>query len=127
MIETTMPDPELEILPFASTNEFKTWMYQYHDKKNGIWIKIAKKSSNVPSITHEEALDIALCYGWIDSLRRGLDETYFLQKFTPRRPKGNWSKRNIERTAELIALGQMQPSGLKEINDAKQDGRWDTH
>lgn len=85
---------------------------------------MAKKTTGIPSITHEQALDVALCYGWIDGLRHALDERYFLQKFTPRRPRSNWSERNIAKAKALIAEGKMQPGGLAEIEAAKTSGRW---
>jgi uncharacterized protein YdeI (YjbR/CyaY-like superfamily) len=86
---------------------------------------MAKKASGIASVTHDEALDVALCYGWIDGQRKTQDDTYFLQKFTPRRPKSLWSKRNIEKIAALTAAGKMQPSGLAEVAAAQGDGRWD--
>lgn len=85
---------------------------------------VTMKASGVDSITHEEALEAALCYGWIDSLRRGYDETYFLQKFTPRRPGSAWSSRNTVKAAALIKAKRIQPAGLAEIEAAKRDGRW---
>jgi len=81
---------------------------------------MAKKSSGLPSISHDQALDVALCYGWIDGLRHGLDDTYFLQKFTPRRPKSNWSARNIAKAAALIEAGKMQPSGMAQVAKISQ-------
>jgi uncharacterized protein YdeI (YjbR/CyaY-like superfamily) len=88
-------------------------------------IMVAKKASGIESLTHDEALDVALCYGWIDGQGRTFDDTYYLQKFTPRRPKSLWSKRNIEKVAALTAAGKMQPAGLAEVEAAKRDGRWD--
>lgn len=120
---TTSHD-EYPVLPFATASAFEQWIAKHHDQP-GIWIKLAKKASGIPSITYAEALDIALCYGWIDGLKRGLDDSYFLQKFTPRRPKGTWSKRNVAKIAQLTAAGRMQPAGLAEVNNAKRDGRWD--
>jgi uncharacterized protein YdeI (YjbR/CyaY-like superfamily) len=86
---------------------------------------MARKASAVPSVTHDEALDWALCYGWIDGQRKGQDHTYFLQKFTPRRRRSLWSKRNIEKVGWLTAAGRMQPAGLAEVQAAKGDGRWE--
>lgn len=85
---------------------------------------MARKSSGVASITHDEALEVALCYGWIDSLRRGCDDIYFLQKFTHRRPKSSWSQRNVLIATRLMNEGRMQPEGLAEIEAAQMDGRW---
>ena len=88
-------------------------------------MKLAKKATGIPSVTYAEALDVALCYGWIDGQRNSFDENYFIQKFTPRRPKSIWSKINTEKVERLIESGEMKPSGLKAIEAAKQDGRWD--
>ncbi len=115
---------ELPILPFASAALLEQWLFEHHAPGDGVWIKIAKKSSGMASVTHAEALDVALCYGWIDGQRRSLDDTFFLQKFTPRRPRSLWSKRNVNKVAELTAAGRMHPSGLAVVEAAKQDGRW---
>lgn len=116
---------ELPVLPFASVRELEHWLYKYHAHFNGLWIKMAKKASGLASVTHDEALEVALCYGWIDGQRNRFDDSYFLQKFTPRRPKSLWSKRNIAKVERLIIEKRMQPSGLAEIEAAKQDGRWE--
>jgi uncharacterized protein YdeI (YjbR/CyaY-like superfamily) len=115
---------ELPILPFASASAWEQWLSEHNTKIDGVWVKMAKKASGIASVTHEEALDVALCYGWIDGQRKTLDDRYFLQKFTPRRPKSLWSKRNVSKIAMLTAAGRMQPSGLAEVEEAKQDGRW---
>ena len=115
---------EILTLPFANKKKWADWLAKQHDKSAGVWIKIAKKGTGIPSVTHEEALDVALCYGWIDGQRNGFDEKYFAQKFTPRRPKSIWSKINTEKVERLIASGEMKPAGLKAIEAAKQDGRW---
>jgi uncharacterized protein YdeI (YjbR/CyaY-like superfamily) len=116
---------ELPILPFAAVPLWEQWLFEHHAQLDGVWIKMAKKASGIASVTHEEALDVALCYGWIDGQRKTDDSRFFLQKFTPRRPKSLWSKRNINKVAELTAAGRMQPSGLAEVEAAKQDGRWE--
>jgi uncharacterized protein YdeI (YjbR/CyaY-like superfamily) len=116
--------PELPILPFASQLKWTDWLTKQHDKSTGVWLKLSKKDSGIPSVTYAEALDIALCYGWIDGQKKSFDEKYFLQKFTPRRPKSIWSKINVEKVERLIASGQMKPAGLKAIEAAKADGRW---
>lgn len=116
---------ELPILPFASVSLWEEWLSNYHAQFDGVWIQMAKKSSGIASVTHEEALDVALCYGWIDGQRKSLDDRYFLQKFTPRRRKSLWSKRNIDKVAMLTAAGRMQPTGLAEVEAARQDGRWE--
>jgi uncharacterized protein YdeI (YjbR/CyaY-like superfamily) len=91
---------------------------------DGVWMKMARKSSGIPSIMRDEALDIALCYGWIDGQAKSIDDTYYLQKYTPRRPRSLWSKVNVEKVAALTAAGRMKPSGLAEVEAAQQDGRW---
>jgi uncharacterized protein YdeI (YjbR/CyaY-like superfamily) len=116
---------ELPTLTFAIQSKWADWLAKQHDKSAGVWLKLAKKDSGIPSVTHVEALDIALCYGWIDGQRNSFDEKYFLQKFTPRRPKSIWSKINVEKVERLIASGQMKPAGLKAIEAAKADGRWE--
>lgn len=116
---------ELPILPFVSVPLLEQWLFKHHAQLDGVWIKMAKKASGVASVTHDEALDVALCYGWIDGQRKTYDSRFFLQKFTPRRPKSLWSKRNIDKVAMLTAAGRMQPSGLAEVEVARQDGRWE--
>ena len=116
---------ELPILPFESKKKFSDWLAKNHDKSAGLWLKIAKKATGISTVTYAEALDVALCYGWIDGQKGSFDEQYFLQKFTPRRAKSIWSKINVEKVAGLIASGEMKPSGLKAVEAAKQDGRWD--
>jgi uncharacterized protein YdeI (YjbR/CyaY-like superfamily) len=88
-------------------------------------MRIAKKGSGIASVTHDEALDVALCFGWIDAQRKPLDDTYFLQRFCPRRPRSKWSKRNVGKVEKLTAAGRMRPPGLAEVEKAKADGRWD--
>jgi len=116
---------ELPPLPFESKKKWADWLAKQHDKSAGVWLKIAKKASGIPSITYEEALEKALCYGWIDGQKKGFDDKYWLQKFTPRGPKSIWSKINTEKAERLIASGEMKPAGLKAIKAAKQDGRWE--
>lgn len=116
---------ELPILPFESKKKFADWLAKNHDKSAGLWLKIAKKATGIATVTYAEALDVALCYGWIDGQKNSFDEQYFLQKFTPRRPKSIWSKINVGHVERLIASGEMKPSGLKVVEAAKQDGRWE--
>ena len=116
---------EFPILPFTTASSWERWLKEHHTKANGVWIKMARKGSGVASVTHDEALDVALCYGWIDGQRKASDNTYFLQKFTPRRPRSLWSKRNIEKVAALTAAKRMQPTGQAAVEAAKKDGRWD--
>ncbi len=115
---------ELPILPFETKKKFAEWLAKNHDESVGLWLKIAKKATGISTVTYAEALDVALCYGWIDGQKGSFDEQYFLQKFTPRRPKSIWSKINVEKVAGLIASGEMKPAGLKAVEAAKQDGRW---
>lgn len=116
---------DLPILPFASSEEMKEWLEGNAADSEGIWLKIAKKDSGIASVNYAEALELALCFGWIDSQKRGFDERYFLQRFTPRRPAGKWSQINREKAKALIAAGAMRPAGLAEVEAAKADGRWD--
>lgn len=120
-----MKSTDLPIQPFASKTKWADWLAKRHDKSPGVWLKLAKKDSRIKSITYEEALDVALCYGWIDGQKKGFDEKYWLQKFTPRGPKSIWSKINTEKAERLIASGEMKPAGLKTIEAAKADGRWE--
>ena len=116
---------ELLTLSFASKQKWADWLTKQHDKSAGVWLKLAKKDSGIASVTYEEALDVALCYGWIDGQKKGFDDKYWLQKFTPRGPKSIWSKINTEKAERLIASRAMKPAGLKAVEAAKQDGRWD--
>jgi len=116
---------DMPTLTFASQADWETWLDAHHTEARGVWIKIAKKATGIPSITHAEALESALCYGWIDGQRASLDEAYFLQKFTPRRAKSGWSRVNREKALELIAVGRMRPAGLREVKRAQADGRLD--
>jgi uncharacterized protein YdeI (YjbR/CyaY-like superfamily) len=112
-------------LNFKNPTEFEHFLNTNFDKIPGVWVKIAKKNSGVVSITYDEALEVALCYGWIDGQGAGFDETYSLIKFTPRGPKSLWSKRNVGIAEELIKQKKMHPAGLVQINAAKADGRWE--
>jgi uncharacterized protein YdeI (YjbR/CyaY-like superfamily) len=116
---------DLRVLFFVTANDWEQWLVNHAANPQGIWIKLAKKASGIQSISYDEALDVALCYGWIDGLVNSLDANYYLQKFTPRRPQSTWSKRNIVKIADLTRAGKMQPSGLAEVERAKQDGRWE--
>jgi uncharacterized protein YdeI (YjbR/CyaY-like superfamily) len=122
--EPPVPDG-LPVLTFPGPGEFEAWLDEHNDSSQGAWLRIAKKGKAEPTVTHAEALELALCFGWIDSQRRGLDETHFLQRFTPRRPRGRWSKINREKVEGLIAVGRMRPRGLAEVEAAKADGRWE--
>jgi uncharacterized protein YdeI (YjbR/CyaY-like superfamily) len=119
-----VPD-DLPILLFATQADLEDWLEENHAASEGAWLKIAKKGAEVPSVTYAEALELALCFGWIDSQKRGHDEQHFLQRFTPRRPRGRWSKINREKCEALIAAGAVRSAGLAEIEAAKADGRWE--
>jgi uncharacterized protein YdeI (YjbR/CyaY-like superfamily) len=112
-------------LTFKSQKAFTAWLAKQHSSSDGIWIKIAKKASGIPSVTYAEAVEVALCYGWIDGQMKRVDDDFFVQKFTPRRERSKWSKVNIGKVEKLIAAGKMQPAGLAEIDRAKADGRWE--
>ena len=120
-----MKSSDLPILPFASKKKWTDWLAKQHDKSPGVWLKIAKRDSGIPSVTYDEAVESALCYGWIDGQKKGFDDKYWLQKFTPRGSKSIWSKINTEKVERLIESGEMRPAGLKSIEAAKNDGRWD--
>jgi uncharacterized protein YdeI (YjbR/CyaY-like superfamily) len=116
---------DLPILLFASSLDLEAWLEEHHASSAGLWLKIAKKGSGVESLSYAEALELALCFGWIDSQKRGFDEKYFLQRFTPRRPRGRWSRINREKAEELIASSRMRSTGLAEVEAARADGRWE--
>lgn len=120
-----MTADELPVLLFPGPAELETWLEENHASSQGLWLKIAKKGAGEKSVTYGEALELALCFGWIDSQKRALDETHFLQRFTPRRPRGRWSRINREKAEALIAAGEMRPAGLAEVEAARADGRWE--
>jgi uncharacterized protein YdeI (YjbR/CyaY-like superfamily) len=121
-----MPVDELPIVLFSSSTNLEAWLGEEYATSDGIWLKIAKKGSGIESVSYAQALEVALCFGWIDSRKRGYDENHFLQRFTPRRPRGRWSKINREKVEALIEAGRMRPAGLAEVDAAKADGRWET-
>ena len=110
---------------FKSSSAFEEWLDKNHKKADGLWMKIAKANTGIKSIAFPDAIDIALCYGWIDGLRRALDEEYYIQKFTPRRGKSVWSVINKNKVAQLIQEGRMKEAGLAAIDHAKKNGQWD--
>lgn len=114
----------IAIKSFATQHKWREWLEKNYSESDGIWLRIFKKDSGKKTVTHDEALDEALCFGWIDGQRKKHDEVSFLQKFTPRRAKSIWSKRNREKTAKLIKEGRITPAGLAEVERAKSDGRW---
>ncbi len=116
---------ELPVVSFASGAAWEAWLTEHHAASAGVWLKIAKKGARIESVSYADALDAALCHGWIDGQKAGLDDAFWLQRFTPRRPKSIWSRINRDKALELIARGAMQPAGLREVERAKADGRWD--
>ena len=118
-----MATDDLPVEEFASAADFETWLAAQHDSAAGIWIRIAKKETGIASVDYSQALDVALCYGWIDGQKRG-GETHWLQRFTPRGPASKWSQVNRDKAEKLIAEGRMRPAGQAEIDRAKADGRW---
>lgn len=125
--ESQRPSPSTSeplVKTFGTAEEWERWLAEHHGSVSAVLVQIAKKSSGIPSVTYDEALDVALCYGWIDGQSKRLDDDYFLQRFTPRRSKSIWSKRNVGKALHLIEAGRMQPAGLAEVEAAQRDGRW---
>ncbi|RVJ16768.1 hypothetical protein CN184_27885 [Sinorhizobium medicae] len=116
---------QLPVIHFVDAKAFETWMAKQGPASQVLWVKFARKASGIASLTPREALDVALCHGWIDGQRLGADGDYFLNKYTPRRARSRWSQVNCARAMELIAEGRMAPRGLAEVERAKADGRWD--
>ncbi|MEU1600729.1 YdeI/OmpD-associated family protein [Streptomyces sp. NPDC005708] len=116
---------DLEIISFESAEAFESWLSEHHSSSPGIWLKLRKKVRGVVALDYAQALDVALCYGWIDGQKGKFDDWNWLQRFTPRRPKSKWSKVNRDKVAALLEQGRMQPPGLAEVELAKADGRWD--
>jgi uncharacterized protein YdeI (YjbR/CyaY-like superfamily) len=119
------PKDGLAILPFESAEAWQIWLDAHHDDSPGVWLQIAKKASGIPTVTYAEALDVALCFGWIDGQKNSYDDDFFLQRFTPRRGRSKWSKINVDKVAELTASGRMRPAGQAQVDAAKADGRWE--
>lgn len=117
-------DPR-KVHEFATAEAFYAWLGRHHASEDEVWIKIHKVASGLPSITPKEAIDVVLCWGWIDAVRKGFDETSYLQRYTPRRPRSVWSKINIGNVARLVREGRMTEHGLAQVEAAKADGRWD--
>jgi uncharacterized protein YdeI (YjbR/CyaY-like superfamily) len=113
-----------KVRPFKDADSFYKWLGKHHDKEDEIWIKIHKVNSGLKSITPKEAIDVVLCWGWIDGLRKGFDDKSFLQRYTPRTGKSIWSRINVDNVARLIKEGRMTEHGLREVDAAKADGRW---
>jgi uncharacterized protein YdeI (YjbR/CyaY-like superfamily) len=116
---------ERAVEQFAGAEEFRAWLREHHDSSPGIWLMIAKQGSGLTTTTYDEAVEVALAFGWIDGQARRGDESHWLQGFTRRRPRSPWSRRNRERVEALTEAGAMEPSGLAEVERARADGRWD--
>jgi uncharacterized protein YdeI (YjbR/CyaY-like superfamily) len=112
-------------ISFAARADWAAWLTDHHEDSEGLWLKIAKKGSGVDSVTYAEAVEVALCHGWIDGQKRALDDAHWLQRFTPRKARSRWSRINRDKATELIERGEMRPAGLREVERAKADGRWD--
>ena len=122
---TIIPDPT-KINSFRTEAAFEAWMKTHHDRETELWLRIYKKGSGVPTVTSAQALDVALCWGWIDGIRKPMDAESFLQRYTPRRPRSVWSQINRDHVARLTAAGRMTPHGQRQVDAAKADGRWDS-
>jgi uncharacterized protein YdeI (YjbR/CyaY-like superfamily) len=116
---------ELPIVSFASPEQWEAWLADHHQASSGLWLKIAKRGTGIDTVSYPQALDVALCYGWIDGQKRPFDDDHWLQRFTARKPRSRWSKVNRAKALELVEQGCMTPAGLREIERAKADGRWD--
>lgn len=116
----------LEIISFDTQQDWEVWLKEHHADTKGVWLKISKKGASAPSVSYAEALDGALCYGWIDGQKAPFDDKYWLQKFTQRGARSIWSKVNCDKATALIAEGRMQPAGLRQVELARSDGRWDS-
>ena len=119
-----MPSDSLPVISFDSGEAWESWLATEHASSAGVWLKIAKKGSSSQTISYADALAVALCYGWIDGQKGKLDDDFWLQRFTPRKPGSRWSRINTDRAAELIESGRMRPAGRAEIDRARADGRW---
>ena len=119
-----MPTDNLPIISFESPSQWAEWLAANHAESKGVWLRMFKKGTGIASLNYAEALDEALCYGWIDGQKNKYDDESWLQRFTPRRPRSLWSKINVGHVERLVEAGKMQAAGMKEIEAAKRDGRW---
>jgi uncharacterized protein YdeI (YjbR/CyaY-like superfamily) len=119
------PAAELPVILFATPEAWAEWLERHHAEAPGVWMRLAKKGAELTSITYAEALDEALCHGWIDSQKKSYDEQSWIQKFTPRGPRSIWSRVNRDKVDALVAAGRMKPAGLTAVQAARDDGRWD--
>ena len=119
------PADDVPVMTFETQDGWNAWLDEHHAELPGVWLKIAKKGSGIPSLTYAEALECALCYGWIDGQKAAFDDRYWLQRFTPRRSRSVWSRVNRDNATVLIADGKMQPAGFRQVELARRDGRWE--
>ena len=124
MATTPKDEKEMQVLSFASLKEWRKWIAENHAKSKGVWLRFFKKDSDEKAVTYSDALEEALCYGWIDGQANKYDTNSYIQKFTPRRPQSIWSKRNTEKAERLIQEGKMKKAGMQQVELAKADGRW---
>ncbi|CAL9287698.1 YdeI/OmpD-associated family protein [Streptomyces sp. SudanB66_2053] len=117
--------PTGPVLGFETQEEFEAWLEEHQGDAEGLWLRIPRKGSGLPGIDYATALESALCFGWIDGHKRSLDETHWVQRFTPRRARSRWSAVNRQKAIELIERGRMRPAGLREVERAREDGRWE--
>ena len=121
-----MPEPDLtKTMPFASSEDLRNWLKENHENESELWIKVFKKKSGVPSVSWNDIVTETLCWGWIDGVKKSLDDQAYLQRITPRKARSSWSKRNTEHVDRLIAEGRMEEPGLAQVKAAKVDGRWE--
>jgi uncharacterized protein YdeI (YjbR/CyaY-like superfamily) len=116
---------DLPVMEFASATEWRAWLAKHHNSSDGVWLRVAKRGTAAVTVTMPEVIDVALCYGWIDGLRHKQDDVYFRQRMTPRTRRSRWSQINRDRAEALIAAGRLRPAGLREVERARADGRWD--
>lgn len=112
-------------MAFDSAASWEAWLAEWHETSTGLWLRIAKAGAPEPTVSYSDALDVALCYGWIDGQKGGIDAAYWRQRFTPRQPRSRWSRINCERAEALVAAGRMRPAGLRAVEAARADGRWE--
>jgi uncharacterized protein YdeI (YjbR/CyaY-like superfamily) len=119
-----LPD-DLPVIPFESREAFASWLAEHHESSPGLWLKLAKKDSGIATVKYAEAVEVALAHGWIDGQARRVDDDWYIQRFTPRTPRSRWSKINRDRATAMIERGEMKPAGLREVERAQADGRWE--
>jgi uncharacterized protein YdeI (YjbR/CyaY-like superfamily) len=114
----------VEVIAFQDASAWESWLAAHHERQSGVWLKLAKKGTGIPSVTSDEVVDVGLCYGWVSGQRRSYDESFYLQKYVPRRPGSLWSQVNVDKVEKLLVAGRMREPGLREVRAAQADGRW---